>query len=178
MVADGIRHRTFISYHHYDQAWVTNFINTFDRAQRIFSYNALGIMKDDLIDSGNTDYVMGRIRRDYIGDTTVTIVMVGACTYSRKYIDWEIAGSLHQGPVVGSPNGLRAILEPGKTTGNLPPRFKANWNEQATGYAKFYPYPTDASQLGAWISDAFTARTSRNRLISNGDLLFKINRSC
>jgi MTH538 TIR-like domain (DUF1863) len=37
-------------------------------------------MPEDAIDSMDTDYVMGRIRSDYIKDSTVTIVLAGRCT--------------------------------------------------------------------------------------------------
>jgi hypothetical protein len=42
-------------------------------------------MEQDIIDIDNTDYVMRRIK-----DSTVTIVLIGKCTWARRSIDWEI----------------------------------------------------------------------------------------
>ena len=47
-------------------------------------------MEQDIIDIDNTDYVMRRIRELYLKDSTVTIVLIGKCTWARRSIDWEI----------------------------------------------------------------------------------------
>jgi hypothetical protein len=33
---------------------------------------------------------MSEIRRKYLGNASVTIVLIGSCTHSRRYVDWEI----------------------------------------------------------------------------------------
>ncbi len=177
---DNIRHKVFISYWHEDQAVVGDFIYTFDKERRVFISRIVGgPMASDLeINSDNTEYVMRRIRELYLSDSTVTIVIVGLCTWARKYVDWEIASSLRQGPVAGPPNGLIGILVPTRSSGQLPDRFGDNWNKNHTDYARFYTYPTNKAQLRSWIEDAFTARTTRNHLISNGRLLKQRNSSC
>ena len=35
-----------------------------------------------------------RIRDDHIADATVTIVLIGPCTWRRKHVDWEISASI------------------------------------------------------------------------------------
>jgi len=75
-----IRRKCFISYHHADQAYVDAFIKAYDELHDIFIARQLGSMPEDVIDSMDTDYVMGRIRSDYIKDSTVTIVLAGRCT--------------------------------------------------------------------------------------------------
>lgn len=175
---DNIRHKVFISYHADDRDMVQEFIQTYDRERRVFISRAVGTMESAIeINSQNPDYVMGRIRQLYLSDSTVTIVLVGSHTWGRKYVDWEIASSLRQGPVVGLPNGLIGILFPGETTGRLPERFLDNWDEDGNGYARFYPYPTGRTQLRLWVEDAFAARSSRSQLISNGRLLRQRNSS-
>jgi MTH538 TIR-like domain (DUF1863) len=52
--------------------------------------------------------LMGRIRADYIKDSTVTIVLAGKCIWARRYVDWEIQASLRAGQTV-SPNGLLGL---------------------------------------------------------------------
>ena len=102
----AIRRKCFISYHHVEQAYVDHFVNTFDRAHDIFIARQFGQMPDDIIDSNDTDYVMRRIRQDYIRNSTVTIVMCGKCTWARRYVDWEIQASLRAGETV-TPNSLQ-----------------------------------------------------------------------
>lgn len=72
-------------------------------------------MDQNFIHSPNPVYVMQCIRRDYIGDSTVTIVLVVGCTHSRRYVDWEIKASLQQA-ADGSPNGLIGIQMPSSRT--------------------------------------------------------------
>lgn len=54
-------------------------------------------MNDDIINSTDTNYVMRRIRELYLKDSTVTIVLMGKYTYTRRYVDWEIQASLRNG---------------------------------------------------------------------------------
>ncbi len=85
--------------------------------------------KDDFINSDNPEYVMSQIRKKYLGDSSITIVLTSKCTHSRRYIDWEIKSSLRQGTY--TPNGLIGILLPSMgTTTHLPPRFKENWDSE------------------------------------------------
>lgn len=174
----GVKRRVFISYYHADQKEVDAFIKKWSEDEKVFSPRAIGISdNDDLIDSTNTDYVMNQIRTKYLGDSTVTIVLIGKCTHSRRYVDWEIKSSLRQGSY--TPNGLIGILLPSMgDRAHLPPRFKANWNkDDIDSYARYYASPTSANQLGGWIEDAFEARTSRCQHIKNTDML-KYNAKC
>ena len=74
----AVRHKCFVSYHHADQAAVDKFCSDFDG-----SFIRRGLeMTDDVINSDNTDYVMQRIRQLYLQDSTVTIVLIGKCTWA------------------------------------------------------------------------------------------------
>tara|TARA_Y100000296_G_C5068480_1_gene203599 strand:- start:67 stop:606 length:540 start_codon:yes stop_codon:yes gene_type:complete len=170
------KRKVFISHYKGDRKAVDDFINKWTKDNDVFTPKVLGASdNDDFIDSTDTAYVMSQIRRKYLGDSTVTIVLVGKCTHSRRYIDWEIKSSLTQGDSL--PNGMIAILLEG-TSGHLPERFKDNWNKEGTGYAQFYPQPNSASDLSRWIEDAYNARTTRAKLISNSQSMMKNNRTC
>jgi len=79
-------HKCFISYHAADKLAVESICQKFKG-----SFIHRGIqMENDIINSNNTDYVMIRIRELYLVDSTVTIVLIGKCTWARKYVDWEI----------------------------------------------------------------------------------------
>src|SRR5258708_7997982 len=107
----SIRRKCFISYHHADQVWVDTFIRTFDARHDLFIARQLGSMPEDVIDSMDTDYVMSRIRADYIKDSTVSILIAGKCTWARRYVDWEVQASLRSG-AIAVPNRLLAINLP------------------------------------------------------------------
>lgn len=169
-----IRHKTFLSYHHEDSAAVEQFIANFDDTHNSFITRGIRT-PEDLIDSENPDYVMGEIRRRYLADSTVTIVLVGRCTSARRFVDWEVQSSLRQ-PSDGFPNGLLAVLlDRESTRGTLPERVKLNYD---SGYAKFYPYPSSGAQLAAWIDEAYGRRFTDTRLIQNPRDRMKYNRSC
>ena len=164
-MADRVRHKTFISYHHDDQPEVDDFIKTFDHDRDVFIGRAVGSDQtlDELIQSDDDEYVMRRIREEHIKDSTVTLVFVGKKTWSRMFVDWELAASLHQGPKAGLPNGVLAILSPELSSAILPDRFGDNWN---VGYANFYPYPQNRAQLTNWIDQAFAAREDEGKRAS------------
>lgn len=158
------RHKVFVAHHGNDNDAVAEFVSRFDDLEDSFIKRAI-LMPDDVIKSKDDEYVIRQIREKFLSDTTVTLVMIGRCTWSRQFVDWEVQASLRQ-PAGGKPNGLLAVLlEAGATEGNLPARVKTN---VATGYAKFYSRPTHGYELNAWIEDAFQARDARANLIKNG----------
>jgi hypothetical protein len=172
-----VRRKCFISYYAGDKGPVDSFIADFGD---VFIPKVIGVTNaDDFIDSANSDYVMSKIREKYLGDSTVTICLIGSCTHSRRYIDWELKSSLRQGQN-SLPNGLLGILLPyqGKA-GYLPSRFKANWNtDESKSFGIYRSYPMTKEQLRSWIEDAFSRRTTHAGLITNGELMFGSNRNC
>ncbi|WP_079275039.1 TIR domain-containing protein [Streptomyces phaeoluteigriseus] len=175
-----VRHKCFLSYHAVDAEEVLSFVESFGD---YFIPRAIGVSEDDpVIESEDSDYIMDRIRSKYLANSTVTIVMVGKCTWARKFVDWEIYSSLRRGKV-NRLNGLMAIQLPSaKSPGaKLPPRVQDNVIREGTkdiGYARYYAYPTGGGTLQNWIQDAFDARTTRDHLIYNSRARKKINSSC
>jgi hypothetical protein len=168
MPYQGVKRKVFISHYKGDREEVDAFINKFANEEKVFTPYVLGANNnDDFIDSTDTAYVMKQIRKKYLQDSTVTIVLIGSCTHSRRYVDWEIKSSLRQDDY--APNGLLGILLPSQgKSAHLPDRFKSNWNKDENDcYARYYSYPSSASVLGRWIDDAFNARTKRNQFIVN-----------
>ena len=174
-----IRRKCFISYYHADQSEVDTFVNTFDRNHSVFIARRLGEMPEDIINSNDTDYVMRKIREDYISDSTVTIVIMGRCTWARRYIDWEIQASLRSGETV-TPNGLLGIKLPSFT--DFPPRFNANLRQdgqaQDTNYAGHIDYPNSLDALSNAIEWAFNRRSTHRQYINNSRDRMMNNRQC
>lgn len=167
----AIRRKCFISYHRDDRAVVQRFISQFGPSH--FIARAI-TMPEDVIESTDTDYVMRRIRELYIKDSTVTIVLIGRCTWARRFVDWEVQASLRRS-AESAPNGLLAILLDRSIRPALPERVKLN---KDSGYAQYHYYPNSASALADWIEDAHLARTARAHLISNPRARFERNRTC
>lgn len=89
-----VRRRVFLSYHHGGDQWYYDaFSRTFHNEYELISDTSL----ERRIDSDNVDYVLRRIRENYITGSSCTIVLVGAATWGRKYVDWEIEATLEKG---------------------------------------------------------------------------------
>lgn len=121
------RRKIFVSYHHgRDQVYYDEFSRLFhDQFEAVFD-NSL----ERRIDSENVAYVMQRIRDKHITGISCTVVLIGAQSHERKYVDWEIKATLDK------QHGLLGIvLPPHKTTDGkilVPGRFHDNVQ---TGYA-------------------------------------------
>ena len=179
MPYQGTKRKVFISHYKGDRKEVDEFIRKFAIEEKVFTPYILGANdNDEFIDSTDPEYVMTKIREKYLQDTTVTIVLIGSCTHSRRYVDWELKSSLRQGNYI--PNGVMGIVLPSqKNTAHLPPRLAENWSEGHNNcYARYWSYPQTAAQLGAWIDDAYNARTQRASLIVNPKDMMKYNREC
>lgn len=162
------RHKTFISYHHEDEAEVSEFINFFDHDHDVLISRGIGAsMAGDVINSTNSDYIKQRIRNLYLGDSTVTLVMVGAATWGRRFVDWEIAASLRNTSTT-SRNGLVAITLPSvaNLARKLPERVNDNIDGDA-GYARWMKYPTSTASLARIIDDAYNRRTTQASAVNN-----------
>ena len=102
------RRKVFISYYHGDQDEVNQFVSDFTS---VLIPKTVGVTDRDFdVDSNDPQYIMRKIREKKLEDSTVTIVLVGNCTLSRRYVDWEVRASLQQGQTL--PNSLIAINLP------------------------------------------------------------------
>ena len=173
------RHRVFISFHHADQSYKDSFAN---------------MMGDDIVDESvgdgdidddrlATDTIRQRIRDGFIRDATVTVVLIGPCTWQRKHVDWEIGSSLRS-TQNNSRAGLLGILLPnqpdfGKQTYNsrlIPPRLAINCGKDDP-YALIYDWPgtQGVRNLRDWIHTAFLRRSGTPP--HNNSQQFQNNRS-
>jgi antiphage defense system Thoeris ThsB-like protein len=86
-----IKRKIFVSYHHGgDSAYYDAFISAFSNTYDVIHDNSV----ERAVDSLNTEYVIRRIRENYITGSSCTIVLCGAETSSRKFVDWEIKATL------------------------------------------------------------------------------------
>jgi hypothetical protein len=107
----GIRRKIFISYHHRgDQRYYNEFSQRFHDGFQLITDNSL----ERAVDSADVNYIMRRIREEHLHGSSATVVLCGAATPTRKYVDWEIMASLSQEMaligvglpgIIGFPNG-------------------------------------------------------------------------
>lgn len=166
-----------MSYHVDDADEVEAFLDSFGHA---FIPRVIGVSdEDDFIDSDDTDYVMDCIRETHLRDSSVTIVLVGGCTWARRYVDWEVYSSLRN-DTKNRRSGLMAITLPSASEDpdrRLPARVADNHDEN-DGYARWWKYPSSAEVLRSRIETAFKERTTRVDLIDNSRARRLRNASC
>lgn len=160
--------RIFLSFHQRDEYEVSVFCKRYE--QFFADIRTLGVSNEgdeyaETINSGDSDYVMRKIREDYIAGTSCTIVAIGKCTWARRYIDWEIAATLRNNK--NDPRGgliavqLPSAAENGWLT--LPPRLERNVVREEgkdVGYARFYAPPPSDATLAKWVEAAIERRDS------------------
>lgn len=169
------RHKCFISYHNANRRAVEAFINRFSD---VIIPRTVGVTETDpFINSTDEDYVKRVIREKYLTDSTVTIVLLGRCTWTRRFVDWEIASSLRNDPN-NKRSGLLGI-KLSSYANRMPARLKVNLGSATNpGYARVRTYPKSGESLRRWVEDAFDARSSLQGNIDNSSPLRKRNSPC
>lgn len=175
---DATRHKCFVSYHVDDIDEVTAFLDDYGSE---FIARSVGVtVEDDFVDSDDDDYIKRKIREKYLTDSTVTIVLLGKCTWSRRFVDWEISSSLRN-DAANKRNGLLAIPLPSmNNSSRLPDRIKDNWVEgdPDESYALYRSYPMSATAIRNAVEAAFTARDSKGAKVNNSRALRQKNSPC
>ena len=165
--------------------WKERFEHLFSSQVNSFISKAVG--EGDIGDGIQTDTIREKIRDEFIADATVTVVLIGPKTWSRKHVDWEIGSSIRD--TKKNPRcGLLGIFLPtyplnfdssrGKWIFDeytIPPRLYDNWKYTNNRFANLYQWSEDTAEIQNWIHEAFL---NRNRIIpDNSYPSFKYNRS-
>lgn len=158
------RHKVFVSYHHaLDESYKKIFELRFGN-----SFGAIipGSVNDGDIDPNlPTDTIRQKIRDQYLRDTSVTVVLIGAQTWQRKHIDWEIGSSIRD--TKNNPrSGLLGILLPTfprkdksrYSPWKIPPRLHDNIE---CGFASIHNWSEDAKTVQGWIHQAYLRKTTK-----------------
>ncbi len=176
----------FLSFHQADEieanVWCRRFGDYFNEI-RTLGLDELGDEYAEHIKSGDSDYVMRRIREEKIAGTSCTVVLVGKCTWARRYVDWEIAATLRnftdsaRGGLIGVQ--LPSAEDHGWAT--LPPRLALNITTEdgtETGYARFYPPAPSNDTIARWVDDAVVRRDEMEPEPGSTSDLMVNNRTC
>ena len=159
ILGGSVKRKVFISYHHEnDQYWANLMKNTYADKYQIFYDNSL----DEEVDSEDSEYINRVIREDFIKGSSITIVLCGAETWKRRFVDWEIYSTLHhKHALLGialsttSKSWDGKIIVPGRLHDNI-----------VSGYAYWISWTTDGVELQKAI-EAAISRSSQTRLINN-----------
>lgn len=158
------RHKVFVSYHH---ALDENYKKIFElRFGNAFGAIVPGSVNDGDIDPNlPTDTIRQKIRDKHLRDTSVTVVLIGAETWQRKHVDWEIGSSIRH-TEYNPRSGLLGILLPtypraDKSKYNqrtIPPRLHDNI---ACGFASIHNWSEDAATVQDWIHQAYLRKSTK-----------------
>lgn len=77
---------------------------------------------DDFVAGGSDDEIVGSIRARYIRDASVGIVLLGNATWSRRFVDWEIAAAIDSQQIPPLPLVLFDLKPSARSRTPLPPR--------------------------------------------------------
>ena len=154
------KHKVFISYHDADRKHKDRFVS--NMGDSIIDES---VQVDDIDDTNiKVETIRQRIRDKFIRDATVTIVLIGPCTWQRKHVDWEIGSSLRETDL-NSRCGLLGILLPHHPIALtrkhnprlIPPRLADNAVNDDP-YAQIYYWSNQPSEIRNWIYKAFERR--------------------
>jgi hypothetical protein len=174
-------HRVFVSYHHeLDESYKNIFELRF--GNRFGAIIPGSVQVGDIDPNLPTETIRQKIRDEYLRDTSVTVVLVGAMTWQRKHIDWEIASSVRE-TAANPRSGLVGIVLPayydhhfGRRSGKynprtIPPRLHDNIE---AGFASLHSWSEDAAEVQEWIHQAYLRK--RRLLPTNARESFAKNR--
>lgn len=153
------RHKVFVSFHSEDIGYKEQFVKML--GDRIVDRS---VRDGDIDKTLKVAEIRRQIRDDFIADATVTVVLVGCCTWQRKYVDWEIGVGL----IDTDSNdrcGLLGILLPSHPNHReddynprlIPPRLADNLGGEHS-FADLYDWTDDKTELVGWIDRVFRRR--------------------
>lgn len=154
-----VKPRIFVSYHHkHDQGYYNALAVALQQSYGLVTDNSL----DRRIDSDNAEYIMRKIREEYLTGTSCTVVLCGSDTPLRKFVDWEIMATLQKQHALV---GLRLPTLPIMNDGCIKPaRLQDNINSGFAVWGWYEDVYRDASKLAELVH---IARSNSVSLIDN-----------
>lgn len=106
-------HKVFITYHHEEDQEYKEALLALNDRHKIFIDKSVdtGDISDELGDQP----IRRMIRDNYLRDSTVTILLVGASTWGRKHVDWELYSSMIDGSI-NKKSGILVVNLPSSGT--------------------------------------------------------------
>lgn len=140
--------RVFFSFHYQRDIWRANVVR---KSNVVIGSAAAGFHDASLWEEAKKkgDAAIKKMIDDALQNTTVTVVLIGAKTAGRKYINYEIEKSVERGNgVIGI--HVHNIKDSG---GNIDEKGEVPRKLVQGGYS-VYVWPNDAVKFAGWIEDA------------------------
>lgn len=155
-------HKVFVSYHHeLDEEYKVRFEQRFGTTFKVIV--PWSVQLGDIDPTLPTDTIRQKVRDEFLSDSTVTVVLIGAVTWQRKHVDWEIGSSLRQ--TQASPrSGLLGIVLPSYYARHnwrpynprtIPPRLHDNVQ---VGFALIHDWTDDPQVVQNLVHEAYVRR--------------------
>jgi hypothetical protein len=141
--------RTFFSFHYQRDIWRANVVR---KSGVVIGQAAAGFQDASLWEEAKKkgDAAIKKMIDDALKGTTVTVVLIGAKTAGRKYINYEIEKSIERGNgIIGV--HIHNIKDQDQETdvkGDVPFKLKKG------GY-KIHTWANDSEKFAKWIEDAY-----------------------
>jgi len=161
----------FVSFHHDgDQDYYDYFAKVFATTYRIIRDNSLR----EEIWSDDAEYIMRRIREEYLTGTSCTVVLCGKETPWRKFVDWEIKATLDK------QHGIVGVGLPRNPASNgkvyVPDRFFDNYQSRYAVWLTWEQlFPNHQPNVVALRAAIESANTKSKELIDNTRTLMSRN---
>ncbi|WP_180699906.1 TIR domain-containing protein [Pseudomonas crudilactis] len=101
--------RVFVSYHHKNEQWLKDDLLALNSEAEIFFDCSVAV--GDIDENLEPQIIRQTIRRSYLSESTVLILIVGRETQYRKHVDWELYSSMYNGSKFGR-SGVVVLLSP------------------------------------------------------------------
>ncbi|KAI9131139.1 TIR domain-containing protein [Acaryochloris sp. CCMEE 5410] len=101
--------RVFISYHHRNEQYLKEHLLQLNGSHEIFV--DCSVDTGDIDDDLEPQVIRQTIRRNYLSESTVLMLIVGRETKYRKHVDWELYSSMYNGTNFGR-SGVVVLLAP------------------------------------------------------------------
>ena len=137
---------TFISYDDRDVEQVHAFLDT--HRALLGAIRSVGVTSDDAIARyADERHILEEVARRYVGDADLTLVLVGEQTWTRRFVDWEVAAAAsNESRVLAVPLYANVAAVPARV------RLLA---EAGRALVAEHP-PTSTAEFGDWIASART----------------------
>ena len=184
MVSQLPRRRIFVSHHDEDREYKKRFLQVMGDLVVDVSVD-----EDDIDDADlSTETIRQEIRDRYIRQVSVTVVLIGACTWQRMHVDSEIHSSIRHTDY-NQRCGLLGIWLPehpnyrsDEYNERLMPARLADNVEGDNPYARLYDWPPKRARrrevVCQWIDEAFQRRRGIPPNSNRPLLLGNIGGSC
>ncbi|MDJ0333544.1 TIR domain-containing protein [Planococcus sp. S3-L1] len=143
--------RAFFSFHYQRDIWRTNVVRN---SGVVIGSSAAGFHDASLWEKAKEkgDTAIKNLIDEGLKNTSVTVVLIGAKSAGRKYINYEIEESIKRGNgILGIHiNNIKNREGEIDIKGAVPAKLLAN------GY-KVYNWPFDSEKFSKWVEEAYTA---------------------